>query len=355
MADTATVEVEDEAVVTIDIGDEDTGTEGTPGKKAENGTGAEVGKTAADEAADALKKSLEESKRRENAALATAEAERRRADQEAARANSKDREAQVARETATSTQLTVITNRIDSAKRDLDAAKAEFRVAHEAGDVDKMADAQAKIGTAAAQIDRYSTDKENFEAAAAARAEQAEAVDTTSRSVNNVDTYIERGKYAPAAAAFLRAHADCLPPEYGGTVEKNAAMMAGHYDAMAKKIPVNSEKYFETIEAHLNGGPVSAAAETRKAGDEGATAGAQQQRRAPVPSAPPSRDPPLADGTPTGKQTIRLDTAQQEMALLSYPQKQGEDDRVWKKRAFGTYANELVVAKKLGIIGRQTH
>ena len=264
---------------------------------------------------------------------------------------------QAARENATNSQLVIITNKIDAAKGALEAAKVEYKAAHEAGDIDKLTDAQARISSAAAQIERFTGDKETFEAQAAARAEreEAEAARPPDRSV---EAYIAAGKYAPAAAAFLRAHPDYLPPEYGGIAEKNDAMMAGHFAAKSQRVPINSEKYFEIIETHVNGSPVSAAATTTAAG-EGAGGTARQAapppKRTPVPSAPPSRDPPLADGTPTGKQTVRLNGAQQEMALLSFPQKQGEDEPTWRKRAFGTYANEWAKAKKEGIIGRLTH
>ena len=75
MADTEAVEVEDDAVVEIDIDAGDAGAEGTVAKPTNGADGAAAATTsAADEAAAALKKSLEESKKRENAALATADA-----------------------------------------------------------------------------------------------------------------------------------------------------------------------------------------------------------------------------------------------------------------------------------------
>ena len=53
-----------------------------------------------------------------------ADAERRRAQDAETRATVKDREAQAARENATNSQLVIITNRIDTAKGALEAAKA---------------------------------------------------------------------------------------------------------------------------------------------------------------------------------------------------------------------------------------
>lgn len=355
MADPATVEIDDDTVVEVDI-DAGADIEGTVAKPTNgDAAAATAATTAADEAAAALKKSLEESKKRENAALATADAERRRAQDAEARATAKDREVVAARESATNSQLVIITNRIDTANGALEAAKAEHRTAHEAGDIDKITDALAKIGSATAQIERFTGEKEAFEAQAAARAEQqeTEAARVPDRSV---EAYIGRGR-STAAAAFLRAHPDCLPADYGGTPKKNALMMAGHNMAMAQSIKVDTPEYFEVVESYINGGPVSAAAATTAAGDEAAAATAQrqQQRKTPVPSAPPSRDPPAADGSPTGKQTVRLNGQQQEMALLSFPQKPGEDDSTWRKRAFGTYANNYAAAKREGIIGRLTH
>lgn len=364
MAGEATIEATDDTIVTVEI-DGDVADLATPqgnGIAAGTGEGTPAPKPAAppaaapavDEAAAVLQRSLDDQKRRTNAAIATADAERRRADAEAARADQAGREAMEAREAAQSSQLTTIVSGIEAAQQEFVSAKAAFKTAHEAGDADGMADAQARIGTAAAQKDRLTADKQAFETAATRRAAEppprADVAEPALSVEATRENYITRNGFAPAAQSWLRSHPECLPAAAGGDDEKNAAMMEGHWAAKRKGIPFNTPQYFEVLETHIGGASAGV-------GDSAPPAPAPKppaQRQA-MPSAPPSREPPTPDGRPTGKQSVQLTPQMQEIAQISYPQKPGEDDTAWKRRAYGTYANQLVQAKAEGKIGRLTH
>jgi hypothetical protein len=356
MPDT-TVEVEDDTVVEVEI--EGTPAEGTepPKPPAPPVQAAEAPEpkpakpaSAADEAAAALTQSLEQQKRQTTAALATAEAERRRADNAARMAADADRRAREATDEISTGKLTLITNKIDAATKDLEAAKSEYESAYDAGDSKRIIAANIRMSDAMAEIKVQTNRKQDLEAAAARQpADQRPGqVDDGARTP---EMFIQRGNFAPAAQAWLRARPDVVPADYGGDATKHDQLMAGHYEAASKKIPFNSPQYFEILETHL-GERASAAEEPAPPPPRPVPKPAQRNL---MPSAPPSREPPTPSGAPTGKQSVKLNAAQQEAALFSYPAKPGEDESAHRKRAFGTYASEYVKAVAEGKIGRLTH
>lgn len=360
------VAVEDDTIVEIEVPEEEVGVEsavavnGVPAPK--NGAGAQTGsppvrQDAADQAAAKLTeagKKLEEERRRREAAETTAMTERQRAEQAARIAAQRETEAAEARAEVATSQIAAITSGIESAERALQQAKLAFKSAHEAGDADKMADAQAEIGTAAADLSRLKGEKVAFEIAAKRVTAIEGRVDVP--RVDPFEQYVSG--FPPAPQAWLRAHRECVPAEVGGNATKNAAMMEGHYAALRQGYTANSDDYFRVIEEHTgHRTPVSAAAETIEAGAEPASKPQpqpQQRQRQPIPAAPVSRETTSAGGQ-RQPDRIALDAAQQEIALLSFPAKAGEDDAAHRKRAFGVYARELVAAKREGKIGRMTH
>lgn len=351
-----TVEVDgDLADVTLGSGVDAGMGEGKPAPKqpASNGGAAAASAPAVDEAAAALQRSLDEEKKRTNAARAATDAERRRADAASIRADQAEQEAKVARDAAETSELTTVVSGIEAAQQELVAAKSAFKAAHEAGDADGMADAQARIGSAASAKDRLTDKKQTLETAATRRAAEPppRPREADAGYVSPQERYITGSGFAPKAQDWLREHPECVPPNAGGDASKNAAMMKGHWEAIEKGIPMNSEKYFEVLDTHIGARAAPAAGD----GAELAPASKKPTQRQAMPSAPPSREPPTPDGRPTGKQSVQLTRAMQEIAELSFPQKAGEDDTAWKKRAYGTYATEYIQAKAEGKIGRITH
>jgi len=364
MAESGTreVEIEDDTVIEVEV-DGDLVVE--PAKVTEAKTPepepktpvAPPAKNAADEAADALKAALEKEKQDRIAAQQTAQAERLRANEAAQRAQQSEQRAQEAVEEAASSQLNGVTARLEAATRELEAVEAEVIHAKEAGEIAKEAKAQIKAAKLAAAIDRLEADKVALENKAARQA--ADATRTTTQVETRLSPFEQYvSGYTPASQAWLRAHPECVPVQVGGDAKKNAAMMKGHYAAIEQGFATDTPDYFRVIEESIGArAPVSAAADVKPAGEEAHQQATKQpvqrqtQQRA-VPSAPVTREAPSASTGQSQRQRVQLNPQQQEVALFSYPAKQGEDEAAHRKRAFGTYAAELVKATAEGKIGR---
>jgi hypothetical protein len=373
MAD-ADVHVSDDAVVDVELdGVEDAVTEGAGG--AAGTTGAVEGATeggvvtakpgAADEAANALleaqrkveeaQRKVEEEQRRRAAAESQASAERQRADRATQLAQTSEREAAAAREAQANAALTAVTSGIENATRALTAAKAAMKQAHESGDVDKMVEAQEAIGHATAELRDFKNRKADLEGApkraATVEPERTEPATTTSTPF---ERYITGSNFAPQAQEWLRAHPRCVPAWAGGDPTLNNRMMSAHYDAMDRGMQANSPEYFQHLESRIDGAKEGSVT-TPPAKGNGVTSVPATPAKKPVASAAPTNEPLAAAGHEQRSQSVRLNAAQQETALFSFPAKPGEDEDAHRRRAFKTYAQEYIKAKAEGKIGRMTH
>jgi hypothetical protein len=352
----ATVEVEDDAVVTVDLSDnpdlaaEVEDTQPKPQPTAQPAP-RERKPSAADEAAAALTQSLKDEKTRREAAEATALSERRGREEAQRLATQRENEANSLRDHAESQELTILTTGIENATRAVESAKAEMETALEAGEFSKATAAQVKLSKAASALDRLEAKKADYDAgnrkpAAPTTEGRVEAAPTTSA----FERYVSHPTFAPAAQAWLRAHPECVPAEVGGNPEKNAAMMEGHYAAIRQfgERAVNTPDYFRVLEEHTgHRQPVSAAAVTTPAADPTPRQAAPQSR--PQPSAPVSRDPPNANGQPTRTtRSVQLNREQQEAARISFP-------HLTQQQANAQYARNLIELEAEGKMGRLTH
>lgn len=359
MAGDVNIQVEDDAVVDVVLPEgmeapslkdlKDAATRKTEEKIAPAGD-------ATDEAAAALaeaRKATDDERRRREASDATANAERARATQAEHVAARAAEDARNAREAMQTNEMTSVLSRIENGTKTVESAKTEFTRAMEAGEFAKAADAQAKLSEAQADLSMARSKKTELETAPKPQPHEGRVEQQFQKSP--FERYITESNFSPLSQSWLRSHPDCAPAQFGGNPEKNAKMMAGHYEALARNITQGSSDYYKVIEDKIDGtSEMSAASKVNQAGDADAAAPQRQQRKTPVPAAPASRDPPSADGTQRST-TVRLTPQEQEVALFSYTQKQGEDDAAWKKRAFGTYASEKVQAQAEGRIGRLTH
>lgn len=362
MSDTTVIDGEDDGTVLIDVTDQPELAldDGAPAAAAPAAAPAPKQKPAAakpaagavDEAAAALTRSLATAEAERTAALETAAAERRRADAASQTLTAREQELAGYRETVESQELSIITTGLDTATRDMATAKAELRAAHEAGDFDKVADAQEKLAIAAADRGRLQDAKATFEANLGKKPATTEGrVEAQPAAPSAFEQYV--AGFTPAAQAWLRAHPECVPAQVGGNAKKNAAMMKGHYAAIEDGLTPNSAEYFQKIEETAGyRQPVSAAANiTLVGGDEGPTAEPapkpKPQQRA-QPAAPVSRDPPAANGQPRTTRSVTLTRDQQEAAKISFPQLSTKD-------ANAMYARNLVELEAEGKLGRLTH
>jgi hypothetical protein len=356
----ATVQIEEEGVVTVDVtddpalaaaadGGEAEAAEAKPAKAAKERPAATAKQNVADEAAAALTQAVKTADDARKASDATALAERRRADEAVRLAAQKDQEAKGYREQVESQELTIISTGIENAKREVQSAKQEWRAAQEAGEFDKAADAQERLAKSAAALDRLEDAKANYESGARKTTTTEGRVDAPQgQPLSAFERYVS--SFAPSAQAWLRTHPECVPAEVGGDKVKNSKMMAGHYDALAQNLEQGTPEYFRVIEEHTgHREPVSAAAATVAAGaDDGAAAPKPAARqRVAQPSAPVSRDPPSANGARSTR-SVSLNKDQQDAAKMSWPNKTPQE-------AFALYARNLIELEAEGKIGRTSH
>ena len=109
-----------------------------------------------------------------------------------------------------------------------------------------MGELQTKIAKAAAALDRLEGQKSTIEVRSA-EGSVSEPQVTQSKD----ESFL--GQFAAPAQSWLRQHRDCWPPELGGDRSKYNKMMAGHYEAVAQNVVLNSPEYFTLIEGHLGG------------------------------------------------------------------------------------------------------
>jgi hypothetical protein len=349
-----TIEVADDTVVDIevDVADEASKAVVSATEAVTVAAPAPATTEAADALADAQRK-IDAERRRREAAEATANSERARADQATRLAQQAEQEAATAREAVVSGELTAVTAGLASAQKAIASAKAGFKAAHEAGDIDKMTEAQEALGHATAELRDFNNRKAAIETGKRTTV-APEIIQRPTITLSPLEQYLQGGTFAPAAQNWLRMHPECVPAAFGGDQRKNDAMMAAHYDAKEKGITPNTTEYFEHIEKRIAGGSEAAAADPRS---KAATAvPAVPKKVAPAPSAPPTNEPPAVAGTATrAMRSVRLTPAQQETALFSYPAKHGEEEDAHRRRAFKVYAQEFLKASAEGKIGRLTH
>lgn len=302
----------------------------------------------ATKALEEAKTAREKAERDAAAAQAAATSERQRRQEAERLAQRHGREADAARAEAETAQLTLLDRGIDGAKGEVAAYTGQLTAAYEAGDFKGAAEIQAKLSQATAKLDRLEATKEDVVANGKRKPGEVAEGRVEAQSGSALDQYLEQ--FAPEAQTWLRSHPECLPPQLGGASHAHSKMMAGHYAAMGQNVTPNTPDYFRVIEEHTgHRAPVSAAAETKKAGEEGDAAPAKKAARVPL-AAPPSREVPTAPRGPVRRQgnSVTLSRDQQETAKMSFP-------HLTEKEAFSAYAKNLLELEAEGKIGRTTH
>lgn len=162
-----------------------------------SGPDTEVDKTDGVEALKTQLKASEDATRRERERATTAEREAQQAREETARLKTANGD----------TEKELLTNSLASAQSDVAAAKAEFKVAFESADPDAIANAQEKIGRAAAKVI-------HFEGAIASAEDDAKTeADRPEQQQPQVDiiTAIDRmPNLVPKERDWLKAHPEVL-------------------------------------------------------------------------------------------------------------------------------------------------
>jgi hypothetical protein len=360
-----TIVVEDDETVKVEVPDveaaeqqervtqkvegDDEGAEQPPKRQRKPVTGVDLQaaeENSVDEAARQLQESLAKAKQGESAALQVAAQERERAEALAKQVQTKDQELTQTREQAHESQIAAIEAAIEKAKTEVATNEANYEAALSNGNFAEASKINTKLSRANATLERLEVDKQRI-------SEKPEPTGATHEgrvemrpapAATPFERYVTDPQFTPKAQAWLRSHPDCVPATVGGDGKKNALMMAGHFDAVAKGLIPDTDEYFQHIETHIEGRAAV------KNDDEGGQPQRQQkqQQRPVTPSAPASHTPPGGQQAPRNVREVRLTREQQEAAKLSFP-------HLPEKEALTQYAKNLVALQNEGKMGRTTH
>jgi hypothetical protein len=211
--------------------------------------------------------------------------------------------ARLAQKSATevdNTNLQLVSNAIDTVRRENEILKANYRSALSENNYDVAAEAQERMSTNAAKLLQL----ENGKAAMEAEPRQRQPVHEVQRTVDPVEAFASQ--LTPRSASWVRRN-----PQFVTDPRLNQKMIAAHNLAMADGHEADSDSYFSSVEDILK---VNRRQETSQ-NEESAlsTASSPAQRRASPPAAPVSRSG-TANGTRSNQQT--LSAAEREMAEM---------------------------------------
>lgn len=193
------------------------------------------------------------------------------------------------------TNLHLVTNAIETVKRENEILKANLRDAMANGDYDKVAEAQESISMNAAKLLQLENGRE------AMKNQPRQPVQPMPRAADPVEQV--KASLSSRSAAWVDKH-----PEFVRDQRLFRKMVAAHELAVADGIEADSDEYFASVERTLG---IRSKVETET--DDGAFSSASQpvQRRAAPPSAPVSRS---GNGTGSKPNVVRLTSAEREMA-----------------------------------------
>jgi chemotaxis protein histidine kinase CheA len=154
-------------------------------------------------------------------------------------------ELQSTKTAVTDSQLDTVASGIQAAKAEGDAAEKDYIAAFEAGDAPAMARAQRKMATAEARVQRLEEAKGDLEEIKTAKPQKTEARTEPRQNVDRVEQFASQ--MSPKSAAWIRSHPECVTDN-----RKNARMLAAHNLAVADDIAIDSDEYFQRIEAGVS-------------------------------------------------------------------------------------------------------
>jgi hypothetical protein len=198
-----------------------------------------------------------------------------------------------------STNLHLITNAIETVKRNNDILKMNYSQAMSAGDYDKAAEYQSDMSSNHAKLLQL----ENGKRAMQERPKQAEQP-AYQQQVDLVESLASR--VTPQSAQWLRQNKASL-----NDPRKIERAMRAHADAMEDGVLADSPEYFQYIENRL--GMNKTQAVTRTEEDPMSEAAKPMQRRQAPPAAPVTRS---GNGTGSRPNVVRLTSDEREMASM---------------------------------------
>lgn len=149
-----------------------------------------------------------------------------------------------------SSQLDTVLSGIAAAEAEASNAEKDFIAAAEAGDFPAQARAQRAMSAAEARKQRLSEAKDDLDDAIKTRpapGPQQQHQRQPQQHTDPVERLIANGGIKGRSADWIRAH-----PIVATDPKANARMMAAHNLAVADDIPLDSDEYFQRIEAGVN-------------------------------------------------------------------------------------------------------
>ena len=273
-----------------------------------------------------LKKQLEDLKKANEQALATAADNDKRRREAQSQAEEHQKELAKVGGRAEQAEFDSILTALGAAQFEMDSAKRDLRASGEAGDWDKQADAQARIAQAAGRVMQLEDGKAAFESRREELKEERKTAKEPTQTNLTVDEYIDGlPNLMGAEKSWLKAHPELLTDK-----RKNARLQAAYFDAEDANQARGSESYFKFIEEKLG---------YRKAEVEADDEDVETETRSPVVSAPVSRESISPSSGKAVSTRITLNPQQREAAKLA-----GVDEL--------TYARQL---QKLAELKKEGH
>jgi len=209
--------------------------------------------------------------------------------------------ARLAQQSATqvdNTNLQLVSNAIDTVRRENEILKANYRSALSEDNYDVAAEAQERMSINAAKLLQL----ENGKAAMEAEPRQRQPVHEVQRTADPIEAFASQ--LTPRSASWVRRN-----PQFVTDPRLNQKMIAAHNLAMADGHEADSDSYFSAVEDTLK---VNRRNETTQDQESAlSSASSPAQRRASPPAAPVSRS-----GTGNGVRANQhtLSAAEREMA-----------------------------------------
>lgn len=201
-------------------------------------------------------------------------------------------EAHRARSDVDETNIQLVSNAIDTLRRDDEILKQNYQIAMQQGQFAAAAEIQQEMSGNAAKLLQLSNGLEAMKS-------KPKAPEPKAAPADPVEAFA--ALLSPKSANWVRAH-----PEYVKDANLNRKMIAAHELAVADGIAVDTQEYFDAIESTLKIKP-KPVAETNQTADEHAAKVVQRRDAAPA-AAPVSR------GGSTRTNVVRLTAAEREMA-----------------------------------------
>jgi hypothetical protein len=210
------------------------------------------------------------------------------------RASEANRDAHRARNDVDETNIQLVSNAIDTLRRDDEILKQNYQIAMQNGNFSAAAEIQQEMSSNAAKLLQLSNGLE-------AMRSKPRQPEPAAPPADPVEAFAKL--LSPKSASWVRSH-----PEYVTNPNLNRKMIAAHELAVADGLAVDSDEYFASVESTLKIKP-KAVSEKNETDDDHAAKVVQKRDAAPAAA-------PVTRGGSSRPNVVRLTAAEREMAEM---------------------------------------